>query len=47
MMRILDFHSPWFQGGLSLERQQYLYKDIRPFVPAAFQDELCPELQPD
>ena len=29
-------------GGLSAERQAYLYKEIRQFVPPAFQDNLCP-----
>ena len=28
-------------GGLSPERQAYLYKEIRQFVAPAFQDELC------
>lgn len=32
-------------GGLSAERQAYLFKEIRQFVPPAFQDELCPEPQ--
>ena len=29
-------------AGLSLDRAQYLYKEIRPFVKSQFQDELCP-----
>ena len=29
-------------GGLSRERQTYLYREIRPFVPGEFADELCP-----
>ena len=29
-------------GGLSAERQAYLYKEIRQFVPPDFQDNLCP-----
>ena len=28
--------------GLTLERAQYLYKQIRQHVPPAFQDDLCP-----
>lgn len=31
-------------AGLSELRQQYLYSQIRPHVPAEFQDELCPNL---
>ena len=30
-------------AGLSVERQKYLHKEIRPFVPPTFQDQLCPE----
>ena len=29
-------------GGLSLKRQAYLHSDIRPFVPDAYKDTLCP-----
>ena len=29
-------------GGLSLQRQQYLYRSIRQHVPEEFQDQLCP-----
>lgn len=29
-------------GGLSVERQAYLYKSIRPFVREAYKDTLCP-----
>ena len=28
--------------GLSNSRQNYLFKSVRPFVRAAFQDETCP-----
>ena len=31
-------------GGISCERQAYLFKEIRPFVPDEFADELCPPL---
>ena len=30
-------------GGLSRDRQTYLFKEIRPFVDPAFQDDLCPQ----
>ena len=30
-------------GGLSHDRQAYLYRQIRPHVPAEFQDTLCPQ----
>ena len=33
-------------GGLSQERQTYLFKEIRQFVAPAFQDELCPPVLP-
>ena len=29
-------------GGITAERQKYLFTDIRPHVPACFQDDLCP-----
>ena len=29
-------------GGLSIERQQYLFKEIRPHVSDDSQDKLCP-----
>ena len=34
-------------GGPSLERQRYLHKEIRPFVPPAFHHELSPEPDED
>ena len=33
-------------AGLSLQRQQYLFKQVRPHVPAAYQDVLCPAPPP-
>ena len=30
-------------AGLSEMRQAYLYKQVRPHAPAAFQDEICPK----
>eukprot|EP00117_Sycon_ciliatum_P035832 scpid104317/ scgid27083/ len=30
-------------GGLSEARRDYLYKQVRPHVPEAFQDGLCPK----
>ena len=30
------------RGGITPERQLYLFKEIRDFVPSAFQDTLCP-----
>jgi len=33
-------------AGLSAARMEYLYKSIRPHVPAEFQDELCPKPPP-
>ena len=34
-------------GGLSLEQQTYLHKEIRPLVPPVFHHELCPEADED
>ncbi len=33
-------------AGLSAKRQGYLYSEIRPFVPDAYKDELCPPPPP-
>ena len=30
------------RGALGAERSKYLYKEIRPLIPQAFQDQLCP-----
>ena len=30
------------RGGMTQDRSQYLFKEIREFVPPAFQDDLCP-----
>ena len=30
-------------GGLSLQRQTYLYQQVRPHVPDQFKDDLCPQ----
>ena len=34
-------------GGISRARAEYLYKEIRPFVAAPYQDELCPAVLPE
>ena len=30
------------RGGITEERQRYLYKEIREFVAPAYRDDLCP-----
>ena len=47
LSRVLAFHPSILPaGGLSQERQTYLFKEIRQFVAPAFQDELCPPVLP-